>query len=502
MISYVKPSRLHVCVWLLLSYLVLAPLTARAISPVDASRLPFRINKDGNQYIYTSVDGKNFTKNTLFTSAGVQHNAPILTAEGPMPYPNKSGAKVTLNKAIDKAKAAAAAASGLSAAAAAKLKPGSPYVVLAEVSCVLLCPFAIDALYDWGVNQLKDNGDGTFGVPVPDPGAIQSDGKEYQSGGDAWFPSMTTACQASASFRSNSTRSFQFERVDGNTCKLGSYTPSGTYSGTTTFSISARASSCAAGKYVVNGACVSQAPMASEPLGKYMQSNYMGNGWNHHLANMTAAIISNGGNVFTDGTSGDITGPVVVPLVSTETKTSVNLSPGTTTEVAPGHVGPSDTGTKTTTTTTTAKNSYTSGSSSTGGPTVSATQQTQTTTNVTNNVTNITNTTTTTETKTDDAPKEEEKDFCEKNPDSLACAEADTPDGEIPETQIELSYEYESLFGNGSCPTVDAVPFFGQNVQVVDMPKICQQTTDYIQPFVLVSAALIAMAIFAGGVRS
>ena len=130
-------------------------------------------------------------------------------------------------------------------------------------------------------------------------------------------------------------------------------------------------------------------------------------------------------------------------------------------------------------------------------------QTTQTTTNVTNNITNNTSSTVITNTtQTDEAPKEEEKDLCEKNPDALACAELDTPDGEIPETQIELSYEYESLFGNGSCPTVDAVPFFGQNVQVVDMPKICQQTTDYIQPFVLVSAALIAMAIFAGGVRS
>lgn len=491
MISYVKPSRLHVCVWLLLSYLVLAPLTARAISPVDASRLPFKINKDGNQYIYTSVDGKNFTKNTLFTSAGVQHNAPILTAEGPMPYANKAGAKVTLNKAIDKAKAAAAAASGLAAAAATKVKPGNPYVTLAEVSCVLLCPFAIEAFADWGVNQLRANDDGTFSVSVPDPNvsSVISDGYMWSAVGNHTFVfySQVQACASRGGVPANS---------------WGGCNIPNSVGGTSYISVWRRASTCASGQSVVNGVCGGQAPAVYEPLGDYMQSNYMGKGWNNHLANMTAAIIDAGGNVFTDGTSGDITGPMIVPLVQTQTKTSVNLSPGTTTEVAPGHVGVTDSGTKTTTTTTTASNSYTSGSPSTGGPTVSATQQTQTTTNVTNNVTNITNTTTTTETKTDDAPKEEEKDLCEKNPDALACAELDTPDGEIPETQIELSYEYESLFGNGSCPTVDAVPFFGQNVQVVDMPKICQQTTDYIQPFVLVSAALIALAIFAGGVRS
>jgi len=475
---------------------LLAPFTAQAISPVDASRLPFRINKDGNQYIYTSVDGKNFTKSTLFTSAGVQHNAPILTAEGPMPYSNKSGAKVTLNKAIDKAKAAAAAASGLSAAAAAKLKPGNPYVVLAEVSCVLLCPFAIDALYDWGVNQLKDNGDGTFGVAVPDPGSIQSNGWEYRSGGESWYASASSACQASAGTRSASAGgSYKYESTNNPYCLLGQYSKEGVYQGSVTFSISARKSSCAAGNYVVNGACVSQAPMVSESLGSYMQSNYMGRGWNHHLANMTAAIIANGGNVFTDGTSGDITGPAIVPLVSTETKTAVNLSPGTTTEVALGHVGSTDSGTKTTTTTTTAKNSYTSGSASTGGPTVSATQQTQTTTNITNNVTNITNTTTTTETKTDDAPKEEEKDFCEKNPDSLACAELDTPEEEIPRRTLEITFEPEDLgLGRGSCPA---------DRQMVDYTFSYQPTCDtlatYVYPLTILLASFGALIIIFAG---
>ena len=486
-------------------------LSAHAISPVDASRLPFRINKDGNQYIYTSVDGKNFTKNTLFTSAGVQHNAPILTAEGPMPYANKSGAKVTLSKAIDKAKTAAAAASGLSAAASATLKPGNPYVKLAEVSCVLLCPFAIEALADWGVNQLKDEGDGTFSVVKPSESAGDgfSDGSWYNvTGATGKFPSASSACSAyvypSVAVPSP-VHAWSFTGMDwsGTQC-VGVLTDKKTgavISSNYLVNVGKSVSSCPVGSPVSNGACVSELPTASQPFGDYMQSNYMGKGWNNHLANMTAAIIANGGNVFTDGTSGDITGPIVVPLVSTETKTSVNLSPGTTTEVAPGHVGATDSGTKTTTTTTTATNSYTSGSPSTGGPTVSATQQTHTTTNITNNVTNITNTTTSTETKTDEAPKEELKDLCEKNPEALACAELDTPEQDIPRDKVTISYEYADIFGNGACPADSYLNTHGQSLKVWDWQTSCDHIQDYFRPVLIACCAFAAFVIISAGVK-
>ena len=80
--------------------------------------------------------------------------------------------------------------------------------------------------------------------------------------------------------------------------------------------------------------------------------------------------------------------------------------------------------------------------------------KTETKTSITNNITNNTSTSVTTNIETkDDAPKEPEKDFCEKNPEALACAELDTPDEEIPRRTLEITFEPEDLgLGRGTCP--------------------------------------------------
>lgn len=113
------------------------------------------------------------------------------------------------------------------------------------------------------------------------------------------------------------------------------------------------------------------------------------------------------------------------------------------------------------------------------------------TTNTTNNynyntnVVTVTQTTTTTtynpstgatETETTETEPETEEDECAKNPDSLACAEADVPDGEIPRETREVTYAEENLFGSGSCPAnlTASVATLGQAVTVWDWQRTCE----------------------------
>lgn len=124
-------------------------------------------------------------------------------------------------------------------------------------------------------------------------------------------------------------------------------------------------------------------------------------------------------------------------------------------------------------------------------------QTNQTTTNITNNITNNTSSTVITNTtQTDDAPKEEEKDFCEKNPDALACAELDTPEEEIPRRTLEITFEPEDLgLGRGSCPA---------DRQMVDQTFSYQPTCDtlatYVYPLTIFIATFGALIIiFVGG---
>ncbi len=99
-----------------------------------------------------------------------------------------------------------------------------------------------------------------------------------------------------------------------------------------------------------------------------------------------------------------------------------------------------------------------------GGDTITTTQTTtnnhnyagNTVTNVITTVTTThnatTNVTTTDKTETKE-PEKPDVSECEKNPNSLGCAEADTPDGEIPRAQETITFESEDSFGSGSCPS-------------------------------------------------
>lgn len=439
-----------------------------AITPADAARLAIGIDKNGNSYMWTSADGKNFTKNPILTQAGVAHNAPLLNAEGPLPYQNKAGGKYGLSLSIDPKKVSASAATKIKEAA--KAAGPNPYLAVASIACAFYC----DALMDWGVDQLKKNEDGSLSAVVPDPSAISevSDGKEYRVSLYAWSPSPGSACQAAASASGWSgasvTQSSPRCSFTGYRCDIGQCSLLDTFG--PIYPSSRSGSSCPAGAPIVNGVCNVSAPTKEMPLETYLNSRYMGKGWDHHWAKMTAGIIADKGNVFTDGTSVGITGPAIVPVSVSETKTGVKVLPGTTTVVPSTHTGPTDPATQTTTSTTTAKNKFqpapftSSGSGTSGGPatgpTMTTTQTTTTTTSVTNNITNITNITNETTTEKDEAPEE---------------APTDTPFLEIPEL-YQQKYP-DGLIGvmRTQFTAMKATPLFSLPMQLMgDLPQTGQ----------------------------
>lgn len=383
---------------------------------------------------------------------------PKATATHPVPYKNQSNALVTVKPQIDPKKVSASAANKIKEAA--KAAGPNPYLAVASIGCAVFC----DALIDWGINQLKKNDDGSLLVEVPDSaGAYQSTGVSYRANiynGNQNFYSPEQAC-----------------RGIGMGLVYVGYTMTSAYGGNCLMTdvgnpyitgfVGSPTTACPAGSWVKSGVCGVNLPTVETPLETYIDSAYVGKGWNHHWAKMVAEIIKNGGNVFTDGTSTDITGPAIVPISISETKTSVSLVPGTTTPAPAGHTGPTESGTQTTTTTTTAKNTYSpaplSPASSGGpatGPSMTTTQETKTTTSITNNVTNITNIVNETTTEKDEAPDE---------------APTDTPFADLPEL-YKQKYP-DGLIGvlRTQTAAMKATPLFQLPMQLMgDLPQTGQ----------------------------
>lgn len=105
-----------------------------------------------------------------------------------------------------------------------------------------------------------------------------------------------------------------------------------------------------------------------------------------------------------------------------------------------------------------------------------------------------------------DMPKEdkETQDFCEKNPDVLACQKVDTEveNEEIPKTEKTVSYQAENIWGGGACPADKYARVGGQEIKVVDWSRDCQFVTDYVKPVALALSALIVAYILAGALKS
>lgn len=189
----------------------------------------------------------------------------------------------------------------------------------------------------------------------------------------------------------------------------------------------------------------------------------------------------------------NIVGPATIPGQKTEKKESVKLLPGTNTEAPPGTTTKTDSGTKTTTSTEQHKIAY-------QGDKVSSTTVTNNITNITNNVTNVT----TTE-KTEETSKEDDKkpDFCEANPDSLICQkiDLDTPYGEIPKATRDISFQPDTSFGNGYCPSDKYQTIKGKNFMVVDWTQRCDAIEKWVKPIVIALSIFMAFMIVSGASR-
>lgn len=103
-----------------------------------------------------------------------------------------------------------------------------------------------------------------------------------------------------------------------------------------------------------------------------------------------------------------------------------------------------------------------------------------------------------------DKPKpEDQQSLCEKHPDILACSkpELDTPEDEIPRETRDVSYQPESLFGGGVCPSNKTMSTHGLQLTVWDWQESCGYITSYFRPVILVLCAIAAFYIVTGGAR-
>lgn len=120
-----------------------------------------------------------------------------------------------------------------------------------------------------------------------------------------------------------------------------------------------------------------------------------------------------------------------------------------------------------------------------------------TTTNTFNSSNVQTSSTTTTTTPSDDTPgAEEEEDTCAKHPEILGCQKIDfdTPDGEIPKQDKQITYAPESVLTGGSCPAPRELAY-GRSFSYA---ATCDALTTYVRPMVIAIAGWIAIVIIFG----
>ena len=114
-------------------------------------------------------------------------------------------------------------------------------------------------------------------------------------------------------------------------------------------------------------------------------------------------------------------------------------------------------------------------------------------------------TSTTTTTTSNSGPADAKKDDrpeCEKSPDTLGCAKLDTPDGNIPKVDKNVSYSAESIFGSGSCPADRSVlqGLTGRPI-VLSYAQTCDSLARYVQPLIIAIALYMAYLIILPGNR-
>lgn len=445
---------------------------------------------------------------------------PEIRAKHQLPYKNKggAGAVIEVRPKVDPSKVAAKAKDAIKAGAAG-LASGGGYLALASITCTLLCDAAIEALKDWGVDNLLPQDDGSYHVQVPG-NFPRSEGVKYCIGGtirdsqDKCYGGFGYPVYYDRVSALNALYQLCEREYPGRCSIVGDQVSyfikknDFLYRGLTPFPADLE---CPRGWYVTADGCSPQASSVSTPLYDYVYGKYTGKGWSHHWAKMTAKVIEEGGNVFTDGTSVGITGPALVPLTVTESKTGVRLLPNTTTIAPSTYDGPTESGTQTETTTTSAKNVYQSAPfGQNTGPSIKTTTQAQTVTTITNNVTNVTNIVNETTTETDEAPEETVSDS--PMPDLPELYEQKYKDGltgvvtaKIAELkQTPLFQLPGSLMGNlpssGQCPAWQLDLNFSSwaNFGIHSIGADCA-IWDFAALVVLISAAILCRALIFGG---
>lgn len=340
---------------------------------------------------------------------------------------------------------------------------------------------AAEALLEYGIKKLEQTPDGRLIGYRDDPNVITSDGNGYRISIGAYdvpgvYGSRTAACAAAVAFG---------KTIDGrdrtaNGC-IWKYAddPGGSWQDLYPQKITNP--SCPSGWFYSGSTCTQEAPLASLSEQEILDRIATASGWPSSAARALGHMLGEPDiRTDLDPQPAGIVGPMTVPGATSKSSESVKLVPGTNIEAPPGTTK-TDPGTKTTTSTKTHPIEY-------NGSTVKYGTITNNVTNITNNVTNVTTTETT---KTEEKQDDNKPDLCEKHPDTIGCQkiEFDTPEGEIPRKQIDVSWSPVDLgLGGGSCPAP---------VQLYDNKQFSYQLA--CDNLLLIKTMVIAIALFVGG---
>lgn len=494
--------------------------------PFSGGRPQVEYKQTGNTYQWKPVTGKMPSQGVVYGSShGVSNAEPKINTQGKLPYSTKPGASTGPLKVSSKispqkfGKVAGDILKGAITGAAGGGKIGAA-VSIAGVACSYYCQDLKDLLSPSDITHYRLNEDGSVDLLAKssdNPDFPTSDGFKYcvpssyiDENERCVFDTVEQAIRKLLSLSTNSPYPFSLPSGNG----YGKYvsheiTVSGTttvvtvknsrgstiYTHTTSI-IRSVSSNCPAGHKVdlSTGQCFEPADdrytvkswqELDQLFGGYAANINL---WNGSRAPHLAAALAPKYDILDDTQPASVTGPSSAPISETVTRESVNLSPGTNTPVSPGHTGPTDSGTRTTTKTTTANNTY-------SGDTMTTTTVTNTTTNITNNITNNTTNVGTSTEETDKAP-EKEKPTCEENPDSLECAELDTPEGEIPRDEIQITFQPDDLgLGGGSCPSDRSLG----GDYVFSYAATCDMLSSYGRYLVWILASMSALLIIFAG---
>ena len=456
--------------------------SARAAPLQIPTNVPIvEVSQQTNTYNYVPVNENNSTikrvvpiSDALVTGQSVSDVEPKVSTTRRLPV--GTGADVTAKVTIPK--------KNIAKALIASAKLGG------RIAGGVVGGLAIDALLDYGLKNVKLGDDGELTADgEQEDAAFVSDGRTWKYG-DKSFNSKEQACAYGLSTQSQGwivvnlkmTNIYSDVVACNYTLKIGEgYDPF-----TRTYNISSPGySNCLPGYYVWNDSCTKDKPTKPMRENEILDKIASESGWPSSSSVALAEMLKypDTRRIIQDYPSNgvEINGPTSVKGKSTTATEGVQLVPGTNT-VAPPGTPPAQTqpGTKTTTTTATHPITY-------SGSSVSHSTVNNTTTNITNNVTNVT----TTETKTEEAKDDKEPDQCQKYPDTIGCKEIDfdTPEGEIPRKQIDVSWSPVDLgLGGGSCPAP---------VQIYENKQFSYQLA--CDNLYIIKPMVIAIALFVGG---